>query len=63
MLEHIEDRSQKLLADMTDCDIEMLPLGTFLCQIVLKGFVPHCNETSCLEHGPSEVCGTAFDHC
>ena len=46
MLEHIEDRSQKLLADMTDRDIEMLPFGTFLCQIVLKGLVPHRYEAS-----------------
>ena len=46
MFEHIEDRSQKLLADMTDRDIEMLPFGTFLCQIVLKGLVPHRYEAS-----------------
>jgi hypothetical protein len=41
MFEHIKNRFQKLPADMADRNIEMLSIGTFLCQIILKGLVPH----------------------
>ena len=62
MFQHIKNRSQELLADMTYGNIEVLAFGTLLRQVIRKGFVSHRYEAGSLKHSPSEVCRTAFDH-
>lgn len=48
---------------MTESNIEVLPFGAFLCQVIRKGFVSHSYEAGSLKHSPSEICGATFDHC
>ena len=63
MFQHVKNRSQELLADMTESNIEVLPFGAFLCQVIRKGFVSHSYEAGSLKHSSSEICGATFDHC
>ena len=63
MFQHIKNRSQELLADMTESNIEVLPFGAFLCQVIRKGFVSHSYEAGSLKHSPSEIFGSSRSNC
>ena len=40
---------------MTESNMEVLPFGTLLCQVIRKGFVSHSYEAGSLKHSPSEM--------